>query len=235
MIAHESLTQTSVTTQHRLTLSAVIPQHNIVDSVEKVLELVRSVGIGNKIIVVDDGFVDSTREVLHRLEADSLPNVRMICHGHNQGKGAALIAGFRKAYCDVILIQDADLEYLPREYPSLPKPIEEVIVAIVYRSRFLGGPRKAMNFWNTVNKLLTLATSGFYNAIPSDMETYSKVFRREISDDLVIKARRFDFEPDFTAKVLKNGIRTYEVPISYNGRETNEGRKIKWTDAPIAL
>jgi glycosyltransferase involved in cell wall biosynthesis len=165
-----------------------------------------------------------------------LPEVRIIYHDVNQGKGAALVTGFKQASCDVILIQDADFEYDPREYPTLLKPIEEGIATVVFGSRFLGGPRKAMNFWNMVaNKLLTLSTNILYNAILSDMETCYKVFRREVTENMVIHARRFDFEPEFTAKVLKRKIRIYEVPISYNGREWDEGKKIKWTDAPIAL
>ncbi|MEL6308131.1 MAG: glycosyltransferase family 2 protein, partial [Chloroflexota bacterium] len=164
------------------------------------------------------------------------PNVRVIYHTHNQGKGAALITGFKSATSDVLLIQDADFEYDPREYPLLLKPIEEGISTVVYGSRFLGGPRKAMNFWNMVaNKGLTLATNILYNAILSDMETCYKVFRREVVKDMKIDARGFEFEPEFTAKVLKKGIRIYEVPISYNGREWDEGKKIQWTDAPIAL
>lgn len=220
----------------KLTLTVVIPCFNEAHSIAEVLQRVENVGIANEIIIVDDGSTDGTRAVLATIEAENRPNVRVIYHDHNQGKGAALVTGFKAASGDILLIQDADFEYDPREYPILIRPIEEGISKVVYGSRFLGGPRKAMNFWNMVaNKLLTLATNILYNAILSDMETCYKVFRREVAENMIIRAKRFDFEPEFTAKVLKQGIRIYEVPISYNGREWNEGKKIKWTDAPIAL
>lgn len=220
----------------RLTLSVIIPCYNEVHSIEKILERVASVGLADEIIIVDDGSTDGTRDILQRLEAEEFPNVRIFYHDYNQGKGAALVTGFAAATCDVFLIQDADFEYDPREYPILLKPLEEGIATVVYGSRFLGGPRKAMNFWNMVaNRGLTLATNILYNAILSDMETCYKVFRAEVVQGMKIHAKRFEFEPEITAKVLKQGIRIYEVPISYNGREWNEGKKIKWTDAPIAL
>lgn len=219
-----------------LTLSVIIPCYNEVSSIEAVLGRVQAVGLATEIIIVDDGSTDGTREILQRIEAEQMPDVRIIFHAHNQGKGAAVITGFRAARSDVLLIQDADFEYDPREYPQLLKPIEEGIAKVVYGSRFLGGPRKAMNFWNMIaNKGLTLATNILYNAILSDMETCYKVFRAEVVRDMTIHARRFEFEPEVTAKVLKKGLRIYEVPISYNGREYDEGKKIKWTDAPIAL
>jgi glycosyltransferase involved in cell wall biosynthesis len=220
----------------RLTLSVIIPCYNEVHSIEKVLDRVEAVGLADEIIIVDDGSTDGTREVLARIEAENRPNLQILYHTHNQGKGAALVTGFAAATSDVYLIQDADFEYDPREYPILLKPLEEGIATVVYGSRFLGGPRKAMNFWNMVaNRGLTLATNILYNAILSDMETCYKVFRAEVVQGMKIRAKRFEFEPEITAKVLKQGIRIYEVPISYNGREWNEGKKIKWTDAPIAL
>jgi glycosyltransferase involved in cell wall biosynthesis len=220
----------------KLSLTVVIPCYNEVDNIEKVLENVLAVQMADEIIIVDDGSTDGSREILKQIEAAGHTNVRVIYHPHNQGKGAALVTGFRTATSDVILIQDADFEYDPREYPMLLKPIEEGRSPVVYGSRFLGGPRKAMNFWNMVaNKILTLSTNILYNSIISDMETCYKVFRREVVQDMKIRARGFEFEPEFTAKVLKKGIRIYEVPISYNGREWDEGKKIKWTDAPIAL
>jgi glycosyltransferase involved in cell wall biosynthesis len=222
--------------QKRLTLSVIIPCYNEVSTVEEVLARVEEVGLADEIVIVDDGSTDGTIEVLKRIEAEMHPHVRILYHEVNQGKGAALVTGFRAASSDIFLIQDADLEYDPREYHILLKPLQEGITKVVYGSRFLGGPRKAMNFWNMVaNKTLTLATNVLYNAILSDMETCYKVFRSEVVADMRIRARGFEFEPEFTAKVLKQGHRIYEVPISYNGREWTEGKKIKWTDGPVAL
>ena len=222
--------------QKTLTLTVVIPCYDEAPNIEKVLEKVEEVQLADEIIVVDDGSKDGSREILQRIEAENRPHLRVIYHTHNQGKGAALVTGFKAATSDIILIQDADFEYDPREYPDLLTPLEEGRSSVVYGSRFLGGSRKAMNFWNMVaNKGLTLATNILYNTILSDMETCYKVFRREVVADMTIDARGFEFEPEFTAKVLKKGIRIYEVQITYNGREWDEGKKIKWTDAPIAL
>ncbi|MEM9951876.1 MAG: glycosyltransferase family 2 protein [Chloroflexota bacterium] len=219
-----------------ITVTVVIPCYNEEPTIRPVLANVENVRIADEIIIVDDGSTDGSREILQEIEAEGRDKVRILYHTHNQGKGAALVTGFRAATSDVIIIQDADFEYDPREYPLLLRPIEEGRSHVVYGSRFLGGPRKAMNFWNMVaNKGLTLATNILYNSILSDMETCYKVFRREVVADMKIDARGFEFEPEFTAKVLKKGIRVYEVPISYNGREWHEGKKIQWTDAPIAL
>jgi glycosyltransferase involved in cell wall biosynthesis len=226
----------SVFRKRRLSLTVVIPCYNEVQTVAEVLQRVLAVGLANEVIMVDDGSTDGTHDVLAQIEAEGYPNVRIIYHERNQGKGAALVTGFAAASSDVILIQDADFEYDPRDYPLLLKPLEEGVAKVVYGSRFLGGPRKAMNFWNMVaNRILTFTTNILYNAILSDMETCYKVFLTDVVRDMVIHAHGFEFEPEFTAKVLKQGIRIYEVPISYNGREWNEGKKIKWTDAPIAM
>jgi len=223
-------------TDFKLKLSVVIPCYNELDYIEPVIERVRAVGLASEIIVVDDGSTDGTRDILKRLEGENYPELSIIYHERNQGKGAALVTGFGASSGDVLLIQDADLEYDPRDYPILLKPLEEGIAKVVYGSRFLGGPRKAMNFWNMVaNKMLTLVTNILYNAILSDMETCYKVFRAEVVQNMKIRARGFEFEPEFTAKVLKQGIRIYEVPISYNGREWDEGKKLRWTDGPVAL
>jgi len=220
----------------RLTLSVIIPCYNEVDTIEPMLERVEEIGLADEIVIVDDGSKDGTRDLLREIEAQGHANVRIIYHDQNQGKGAALVTGFSHASGDIFLIQDADMEYDPRDYPVLLKPLQEGITRVVYGSRFLGGPRKAMNFWNMIaNKVLTLTTNVLYNAIISDMETGYKVFRADVVRDMVIHAHSFDFEPEFTAKVLKQGIRIYEVPISYNGREWAEGKKISWTDGPIAL
>jgi glycosyltransferase involved in cell wall biosynthesis len=233
-------TQSSVAPTHqanrKLTLSVIIPCYNEVTTIEAILRRVQDVGLADEIIIVDDGSSDGTRDILTALENEGHANVRILYHERNQGKGAALVTAFRAATSEVFLIQDADLEYDPRDYPLLLKPLEENIAKVVYGSRFLGGPRKAMNFWNMVaNKILTLVTNVLYNAILSDMETCYKVFRADVVSGMKIRARGFEFEPEFTAKVLKQGIRIYEVPISYNGREWDEGKKIKWHDAPKAL
>jgi glycosyltransferase involved in cell wall biosynthesis len=217
------------------TLSVVIPCYNEVTTVKKVVELVLDVDIVTEIVIVDDGSTDGTIDVLKEIEAEGNEKISVFYHDKNQGKGAALVTGFQHTTCEVIVIQDADFEYDPREYHVLLKPIQEGITPIVYGSRFLGAPRKAMKFWNMIaNKGLTLMTNMLYNAILSDMETCYKCFRRELVEGMPIHARGFEFEPEFTAKILKQGIRIYEVPITYNGREVEEGKKIKWTDAPIA-
>ncbi len=156
----------------------------------------------------------------------------MILHKKNQGKGAAVRTGIQNARGDIILIQDADLEYDPRDYPKLLKPLEEGLADVVYGSRFLGAPRRVAMFWNMVaNKLLTLMTNILYNTILTDMETGYKVFRREVIADIPLHARRFNFEPEFTAKILKRGVRIFEVPITFNPRDYDEGKKIGIMDA----
>ncbi|MBE2183416.1 MAG: glycosyltransferase family 2 protein [Anaerolineae bacterium] len=232
----------SVSTTHAedfvksLTLSVIIPCYNEEQWIEDILRRVEAVALADEILIVDDGSTDGTRDILRRLEAENHPHVRIILKERNEGKGAAVVRGFQEATGQILLIQDADLEYDPREYPILLLPIEEGRAKVVYGSRFLGGPRKAMNFWNMIaNKVLTLSTNILYNAILSDMETCYKVFRAEIVKEMKINARGFEFEPEVTAKVLKKKVRIYEVPISYNGREWNEGKKIKWTDGPKAL
>lgn len=226
----------SRTVNPNLTLSVIIPCFNEVHSIEEVLNRVEDVDIADEIIIVDDGSTDGTRDVLARIAAENRPHVRILYHDHNQGKGAAIVTGFAAATSDVFLIQDADFEYDPREYPTLIKPIEEGIATVVFGSRFLGGPRKAMNFWNMVaNRGLTLATNILYNAILSDMETCYKVFRAEVVRDMRIRSRRFDFEPEITAKVLKRKYKLYEMPISYYGRDFAEGKKITWRDGFAAI
>ena len=216
-------------------LSVIIPCYNEVNTVKDVVMRVLNEAIVDEIIVVDDGSTDGSRDVLQQLDTEADSRVSVYYHDRNRGKGAALVTGFEQATSDVIIIQDADFEYDPREYALLLKPIQEGVATVVYGSRFLGGTRKAMNFWNMVaNKGLTLFTNILFNAILSDMETCYKCFRREIVQGMKINARGFEFEPEFTAKVLRQGIRIVEVPISYYGREYDEGKKIKWTDAPIA-
>ncbi len=217
-------------------LSIVMPVYNEQATLREILAQVREVKLENiekEIIVVDDGSTDGSRDILAAEAASG--DLQIHYHEQNRGKGAAIRTAIEHASGDLILIQDADLEYDPRDYPALIRPIIEGRVAVVYGSRFLG-PRKAMLFWHMIgNKLLTLTTNILYNAILSDMETCYKCFRADVIKDIPLHSRRFEFEPEITAKVLKRGHRIFEVPISYYGREVHEGKKISWRDAPIAF
>lgn len=213
-----------------MNLSVIIPVYNEKNTVREIVRRVQKTGLVWEILLVDDGSQDGTRDILADL--DGKENVRVILHEKNQGKGAAVRTGLQNARGDVFLIQDADLEYDPRDYPALLKPIEEGIADVVYGSRFLGAPHRAILFWNMVaNKLLTLMTNILYNNILTDMETGYKVFKREIVQDMKLRANRFDFEPEFTAKILKRNVRLFEVPITFNPREYSEGKKIGIRDA----
>ncbi|MFM8320896.1 MAG: glycosyltransferase family 2 protein [Chloroflexota bacterium] len=211
-------------------VSIIIPAYNEKNTIEEILRRVEATGVPSEIIIVDDGSKDGTREILKTLDGKGC--LRVILHEKNQGKGAAVVTGIRAAQGEVLIIQDADLEYDPRDYPTLLKPIEEGLAQVVYGSRFLGAPHRATLFWNMLaNKLLTLMTNILYNNILTDMETGYKVFRREVVQDLTIHARRFDFEPEFTAKILKRKYRIFEVPITFNPRDYSEGKKIRLSDA----
>ena len=192
------------------------------------------VHLHQEIIAVDDGSVDNSLELLRMAEAEGLLTV--VQHEKNQGKGAAIRTAIQHATGDILLIQDADMEYDPRDYPLLLQPILEGRTQVVYGSRFLGGPRKAMLYRHMLgNKLLTFLTNLLYDSILTDMETCYKVFRREVLDGVPLHARRFELEPEITAKILKRGYRIYEVPISYTGREYEEGKNITWKDAFPAI
>lgn len=211
-------------------LSVIIPIYNEVNNIRKTLKRVQATKLAKEIVIVDDASTDGTRELLNKL--DGKEKVRVIFHEKNQGKGAAVVTGMTAAKGDVILIQDADLEYDPRDYPALLLPIQEGRADVVYGSRFLGAPRRVAMFWHQVaNQLLTLMTNILYDSILTDMETGYKVFRREVIKDMKIRSKRFNFEPEFTAKILKRKFRIYEVPISFNPRDYDEGKKIGLKDA----
>ncbi len=211
-------------------LSIIIPIFNEASTIHTILTRVLATGLAYEIILVDDGSSDGTRDLL--ASWDGCQGIRVILHEKNRGKGAAVRTGIAAATGEVIIIQDADLEYDPRDYPVLIKPIEEGLADVVYGSRFLGGPHRAVMFWHMVaNKLLTLATNLLYNTILSDMETGYKVFRREVLQGIKFRANRFDFEPEFTAKILKHKMRVYEVPISFSPRNYADGKKITMKDA----
>jgi glycosyltransferase involved in cell wall biosynthesis len=217
-----------------MNITAIMPVYNEEDTLREIVKRVKDVGLVNEILIVDDGSVDGTREILKEL--DQLPDVNVILKERNEGKGSAVITGIKAAQGDIIIIQDADLEYDPRDYPGLFKPLEEGIADVVYGSRFLGGPRRPILFWNMVaNKILTFVTNILYNNILTDMETGYKVFRKEVVDGMTLHARGFEFEPEFTAKLLKRNVRIYEVPISFNPRPYDEGKKIKAKDGFIAM
>jgi glycosyltransferase involved in cell wall biosynthesis len=217
-------------------LTVLIPCYNERDTVREIVRRVHATVPEAEIVLVDDGSTDGTRAELEALCAEQPAYLRVLYHARNAGKGAAVQTGVQAAQGDVILIQDADLEYDPRDYPALLKPIEEGRAEVVYGSRFLGGPRKTMMFWHMVaNKLLTLYTNVLYNTILSDMETGYKVFRASVLKGLRLRARRFDFEPEVTAKVLKRRHHIYEVPISFDPREYTQGKKIGLKDAFAAV
>jgi glycosyltransferase involved in cell wall biosynthesis len=212
-----------------------MPVYNEAATVEEILRRVEAVGLAKEIIVVDDGSTDGTRELLQRIQPQH-PTVRLTLHDRNRGKGAAIRTGIQQATADLVLIQDADLEYEPQEIPQLLRPIQQGKADVVYGSRFLGAPRRPTMFWHMVaNQLLTLMTNILYNSILSDMETGYKLFRREIIQAIPLRANRFDFEPEITAKLLRRRVRIFEVPISFNPREYSEGKKIGLKDAFAAV
>ena len=221
-------------------LSVVIPVFNEHKTIEQVFDRVYNNQLVSEIILVDDCSTDGTFEIIENIVKKELPNKNIkikICQNKkNMGKGGALRSGFKLATSEVIVIQDADLEYNPKEYPNLILPIAENKADVVYGSRFLGGTRRVLFFWHYIgNKALTLMSNIFSNLNLTDMETCYKMFRRSTLEKFDLQSNRFGFEPEFTAKIAKANLRVYEIPISYDGRTYKEGKKITWKDGIAAF
>mgnify|MGYP001814869038 FL=1 len=212
-----------------------MPVYNEEKTIREIVQRVQDVAIEKEIIIVDDGSDDGTPQVLDDM-VSSYDNLVLIHQNRNQGKGAALKEGFKHVTGEIILIQDADLEYDPKDYDLLLLPILDGRADVVYGSRFLGGPHRVLFFWHYFgNKFLTLLSNMLNNLNLTDMEVGYKVFKRDILDQIHLKSNRFGFEPEFTAKIARLRTRIYEVPITYSGRSYEEGKKITWKDGIVAL
>jgi len=218
-------------------LSIIVPVYNEKNTVLKIIEKVKALDVEKEIIIVDDCSTDGTLELLKEQLDGKYPEVRIFYHVSNQGKGAALRTGFQHVSGDIITIQDADLEYEPEELKDLIKPITDGFADVVYGSRLSGGkPQRMYLFWHLAgNKFLTLIANLLYNTTISDMETCYKVMTKRVLDSLNLKSRRFNIEPEITAKIFKKHYRVYEMPISYYGRDYSEGKKICWKDGFSAI
>ncbi len=213
-----------------------MPVYNEKATIREILERVRAVDVGmeKEIIVVDDGSKDGTREILR--EEESRGDIRVLYHERNLGKGAAVRTGIASATGDFVIIQDADLEYDPQDYPALLKPLLEGKAEVVYGSRFLSGSGSSMISWHRFgNKFLTAVTNLLYGSSLSDMETCYKAFKASVIKSIPLRSNRFEIEPEITAKILKRGYKILEVPIRYRGREFHEGKKISWKDGFSAI
>ncbi|MFH1703100.1 MAG: glycosyltransferase family 2 protein [Nitrospirota bacterium] len=213
-------------------LTVIIPTYNEVGTIFEVIKKVKEVSSDKEIIVVDDGSTDGIRNILK----ERRDGVKVLFHDTNKGKGAAIRTALPHITGDIVIIQDADLEYDPSEYPRLISPILEGKADVVYGSRLMGGPHRVLFYWHAVgNKIITTLSNIFTDLNLSDMETGYKVFRAEVLKKIKIESNRFGFEPEITAKIAKMGCRIYEVPISYWGRDYTEGKKIKWKDGVAAI
>lgn len=244
-----------MTSSHRqkMRLSIIMPVYNEIGTLEEIVRRVRAVDLTlnvdgsnamlesplkleKEIIIVDDGSTDGTREILSRMQTDAAVDLRVIYHERNGGKGAALRTGFEEASGSIFVVQDADLEYNPRDYVSLLVPILEGRTDVVYGSRFLGGPRAAMSLSHTLgNKGVTWFTNLLYGTVLTDMETCYKCFRRDVIAGMPLHSERFEIEAELTAKILKRDYSIFETPISYNGRKFHEGKKLTWRDGFTAI
>ena len=218
-------------------LSIVVPVYNEKHTINQILERIENTPYEKEIIIVDDCSTDGTREILRSLDSSSrIPSARLLYQPVNQGKGAALRTGITAATGDIVIVQDADLEYDPADYGTLIHPITAGLADVVYGSRFLSGPHRVLFFWHSLgNRVLTLLSNMFTDLNLTDMETGYKAFRRELFSKIAIEENRFGFEPEITAKIAKLRCRIYEVPISYFGRDYSEGKKITWKDGIAAL
>ena len=215
-------------------LSVIMPVYNEQDTVREIVSRVREIDQVYELVIVDDGSQDGTQAILQELS--NLPGVRVITHDHNQGKGAAVVTGFKAAIGDVFVVQDADLEYDPQDYGKLLQPLKEGRCEVVYGTRFATSKiHKAFFLSYFANRFLTWVTNLLYGSKLTDMETCYKVFRRELVENMTIHARRFEFEPEFTAKLLKQGVKVVEVPISFDPRGYSRGKKITAWDGVVAL
>lgn len=220
---------------HFKKLSIVMPVYNEKDTIQKIIPRVLNVDVGleKELVIVDDFSQDGTRDILAKLND---PRIKVHFHPKNMGKGSALQTGFAKASGEIVLVQDADLEYDPNEYPNLLQPVLDGRADVVYGSRFLSGPHRVLFFWHYLgNKMLTTFSNMLTNLNMTDMETCYKVFKKDILDAIHLKSKRFGFEPEVTIKIAKMKVRIYEVPISYSGRDYSEGKKIGWKDGFAAI
>lgn len=215
-------------------LSIVIPVYNEVSTLREIIDKVLATDYDKEIVLIDDCSTDGTRDILKEYEGRD--GFQVLYHDRNRGKGAALRSGFAKASGDIVIVQDADLEYNPADYGILLEPILDGRADVVYGSRFLGGPHRVLFFWHYLgNKFLTTISNIFTNLNLTDMETGYKAFTAKVKEAVSLKCDRFGFEPEFTSKIARKKFRIYEVPISYSGRDYSEGKKITWKDGVAAL